>query len=184
MINIDALKSLSNNNFVKSSKYKITFNPPAAIAYKYTREDIEAIEALTFSVTVPAANYLTYDWVSKGVPIKIPYQKSYGDLITNHHIDGKGTVRAFFQDWHNKIMNNGTNNFEYLENYIGDIIIRQYADGSHEDLDAIATWKMDRIYPIIIGGESLSYDSNDQLSTFDITWSYNILQLLRPSEGK
>lgn len=174
---IDILKSVSASGLAKPSRYKVQFTLPNIIGTTYTADDSILLSTYTFSVGIPASNYLTYDWVSKGVPIKLPYQKNYSDLITNHYVDGKNLTRRMMQDWHELVMDNGTNNFNYLKEYMGNITINQYSAEGYDEKDLIAIWQIDNIWPSIIGQEQLAYDANDQLLTFDVTWTYNIVQL-------
>lgn len=174
---ISNLKAQMNEGWLKSTKFKVDFTGACA---KLTTNPkfanvIQLINDETFSCSLPSSNFATYSWVEKGVPLDIPYQKTFSDFTTSHRVDSKFLTRDFFNTWQSLIMDKNTSHFGFMDDYAnGHIDIQQFSD----DGKMSNYWRIDRIWPVVVGAIQLSYDSNDTIAIFEVTYKFNIMQLI------
>jgi len=184
---IDKLKSIVGNaGFASGARFKVKFFPPVKLSAGANAVTIDLVSTYCSTTSIPAITYLTYDYSSKGASIKIPYQKMFADFTTTHNNDDRGIIRNFFMEWQKLISDPLTNDLNYLEEYIGTIVVEQYdktyIDNGSSKNGLVATYVLERVYPSSIGVLPFSYEANDALQVFDITWAYNNVQLTRKYE--
>lgn len=76
--------------------------------------------------------------------------------------------RQFFLDWMNLANNLDTNKFAFYDDYVANIVVKQYdRQGNIASVTEIAD-----AFPSRVSEMSMSYDSNNELATFDVTFKY------------
>ena len=165
---------LERSGFLKANKFKVEFTGPATLQTDTaTTDEVQTLVNLyCYSASLPSSNFSTYGWVEKGVPLEIPYQKTFSDFSTSHWIDSDFSTRDYFNKWQSLIMGLD-GNFGFIDDYVGSVKIYQYDEEGRPQ----ATWAIDRIWPVIVGPVQLAFDTNDTVSIFEVTWKFNIVQL-------
>lgn len=76
--------------------------------------------------------------------------------------------RQFFLDWMNIANNMDTNKFGFYDDYVGNIVIKYYdRQGNVSSVCEVA-----EAFPTRVSALSLSYEGNNQLATFEVTFKY------------
>lgn len=97
----------------------------------------------------------------------------YEDLNLEFYIDRQYNVRSIFQDWHDRIYNVGTGTFAFRDDYTEDIII----DIEDETGTIVSKGTIIEAYPMVIGDVAFSMDSENEINTFPVTFTYNYYRL-------
>lgn len=131
-----------------------------------------------------------------GPSFKIPHRAEYQDLTMTFLCGNDMLERYFFDAWMYMIMDPGTNNFNYIDEYAVDIDIVQYKERAEmSELntttvvnqlvgltsgDSIKDWAMIPNYvttlvdafPIAINTQELGYGINDSIQKLQVTFTY------------
>jgi hypothetical protein len=76
--------------------------------------------------------------------------------------------RQFFLDWMNKANNMETNKFGFYDDYVSNIIVKIY----NRQGEMASVVEVVEAFPVRVSEMSMSYDSNNQLAVFDVTFRY------------
>lgn len=110
-------------------------------------------------------------------PIEVPYfgrriklagSRTYANWIVTVMNDENFAVRSAMEAWSSQI-NSGQTNLRTLSEYRSTATVKQFAkDGS-----VLREYDFVNIFPLDIGPISLSWDSGDEVETFDVEFAYD-----------
>lgn len=173
-MNVEQIRALANNGYLKANRYKLKMALPSSstLGRKYTNEAMELINSNCNSVNLPGTDISTFEWSSKSAPIKLPYQRTYNPLVLSFYVDKDNLVRQFFEDWINIIWNPETYDFNFLDEYSITLTIEVLNDKN----ETISTYVVDHCYPLKIDDISVSY-ADGELQKCTATLTYNTYKL-------
>ena len=105
-----------------------------------------------------------------GRTVKIPGEMTFGDLSTDIINTESFQVRIELEKWMDLINGNMLNtSFTDSTSMYGQASISHY----QKDGTAMQTYDFVDIWPTSVGEIALSYDTANDMETFNVTWSYN-----------
>lgn len=114
---------------------------------------------------------------------EMPYEKIFsGDLSLSFREDHVFSARQFFTEWQSNIYNTESGNFNYYNDYIGDIDIIQEASGkSDKNPNGTPFYgiKLKEVYPKNIHALELGYSSKDSYHTQTIDLAFKDWEPIR-----
>jgi hypothetical protein len=128
-------------------------------------------ELMTFrcmSSQLPGENIATAERKTNGSPRKVGYGLTELDLSMTVILSASMMERDFFVLWQDLVYNKEFQNPYYYDDYIGSVIIRMF---SHTG-EISAEYELMEAYPISVSPVELSWDSQNQMATFNVEWSY------------
>lgn len=76
--------------------------------------------------------------------------------------------RQFFLDWMNIANNMDTNKFGFYDDYVANIVIKYY----NRQGEVASVCEVAEAFPIRVGDLNLSYEGNNELATFEVTFAF------------
>ena len=124
------------------------------------------------SVQIPSTSFQTTEITRMGQKVEIPGNVDYGDLSMTFYIDVEGTVLKFFEKWKETYYDVYLNSRQNPSIFISGKIVVYQLNGMHER--KIMTTIMN-VFPKMIGDIELSHESEDTLSTVNVSFAYSYL---------
>lgn len=107
---------------------------------------------------------VTFDQIPHGIVIGGEYELMNMQFITTP----SQKERQFFLDWMNMACSPDTNKIGFYDSYIANIVIKFInRKGEMASITEVA-----EAYPVNVGPMSLSYENNNQLATFDVSFKF------------
>lgn len=120
------------------------------------------------SVGVPGRTLTTADTVQDQIPHSMVNGSEFEPFVCTFIMTPSQKERQFFLDWQNRANNMDNNKFGFYDSYVANIVVKYYnRQGNMTSLTEIA-----EAFPIKVSDLMLSYDSNNELATFDVTFKY------------
>lgn len=119
-------------------------------------------------VGIPGRTLNTTDVTSNQVPYSMVTGSEFDLLNMTFLVTPSQKERQFFLDWMNRACNMDNYKFGFYEDYIANINIK-FCDrqGNMSSKTEIA-----EAYPVHVSDMQMSYDSNNQLATFDVQFKF------------
>ena len=137
---------------------------------------VENIDMMCNKVTLPNRDIATAPHQIYGPRREMPYAYQYSAQIEcSFYGDKFLRQRMFFENWQKKIMNLGSHNMKYYNNYVGSMDIMQLGQfDSKQDDDARVTYavRLFEVYPQTIGSVTYSYASANEIANVPITLNF------------
>jgi hypothetical protein len=130
-------------------------------------------------VSIPEVNFSTNTNKSRGIDYETPYQRNYNQNFTMSFLADKNQkLKRFFERWMNAIHNPKLGRFEYADVYAWKI---------HVDLlnEVNDTRKPNEVYEFVgafpksVSGFEFDGSQSNNLTTFDVTFSYYYMSPMR-----
>lgn len=120
------------------------------------------------AVGVPGRTLQTTDTVQDQVSHAIVTGSEFEPFVCTFIMTPSQKERQFFLDWMNKANNMDNNKFGFYDSYVANILVRYYnRQGNQTSICEIA-----EAFPIKVSELVLSYDTNNELATFDVTFKF------------
>lgn len=139
------------------------------------------VNAFCKSITIPDRTMVTEPVINgPGAPYNIVVDHTYADVTATFYADKYLRERTYFELWQKAAYHDGTNNYNFYDNYVSDIDIfhlGQFANagGGSEDPaardDVTYGVKLYDCFPVNIGAPTVAYDATGVV-TFDVTFKY------------
>lgn len=101
---------------------------------------------------------------------KIPGNRTFEDWTTTVVNDEDMNLRAMFEEWSQLLGHSVTNVGSAINTvYASDLYVIQY----NRLGNAVREYNFQHAWPSIIGPVELSWETNDAVETYDITWTYS-----------
>lgn len=130
------------------------------------------------SATIPASNMGVIPLKYMGRTIKVPGDKQFDDWTVTFLNDTNFKLRHTFERWSNLILGHKSNIDQLitkdspegvLSNYFGNATVT-HLDRSDKP---IAIYKLSKIWPTLVSEIQLSFDNDDQVEEFSVTFAVN-----------
>ena len=139
----------------------------------------ETLDQRVTKVSIPEVNFSTNTNKSRGIDYETPYQRNYNQNFTMSLLSDKNQkLKRFFERWMNAIHNPKLGRFEYADAYAWKIQV----DLLNEVND---TQKPNEVYEFVgafpksVSGFEFDGSQSNNLTTFDVTFSYYYMSPIR-----
>ena len=120
------------------------------------------------SVAIPEKSIETGDVNTDRLPYKVPTALNYGELTMSFMMTPNCQQRHFLEDWMRKVYNENDFTVGFYDDFVGNIRIKTF--DRRGNLKTIT--EFEKCYPINIGQLDYDYEANNEIATFDVTFSY------------
>ena len=179
--------------FARTNRYIVRVNLPRPIAEPVDEEQgfgineggnndlesnqtVENVDMMCNSVVMPNRDINTAPHLMYGPRREMPYAYSYSaNIECSFYGDKFLRQRMFFENWQKKIMNLGSHNMKYYNNYVGSMDIMQLGQfDSKQDDDARVTYavRLNEVYPQTIGSIDMAYGNDNQITEVPVTLNF------------
>ena len=179
--------------FARTNRYIVRINPPRPIAEPVDDEQgfgineggnnelesnqtLENVDMMCNKVTMPNRDINTATARTYGPAREMPYAYSYsGNIEMSFYGDKFLRQRMFFENWQKKIIDIGSHNMRYYDDYVGSIDIMQLGQfDSKQDDDARVTYavRLFEVYPQTVGSYDYTYASENEQVIVPITLNF------------
>ena len=159
MATIDEFKSQLIAGGVRSNRFKV-----------YIPRMGENIEFMCKTAAIPGSTLPVVEVPFRGQRLKIAGDRTFEDWTVTIINDVEFTARTAVEQWMSSIQQLdsgvGATNLDYL-------VSRATISQLNRDDSVIATYELFNMYPQTLNNIELSYDTSDEIQTFDVTFSYS-----------
>ncbi len=164
ILGVDDFKSKLRGGGARPNLFKTTLNFPA-----YAGGDVELTSFLCKSAQLPQSSMAPLLVPFRGREMKIAGDRTFEDWTVTIINDTDFDVRDAFERWMNGINAHQSNTgLVNPVDYQADLIVDQLDRNS----DVLKRYQFRGAFPTIVGPIALSYDTRDEVETFDVTFSY------------
>ncbi len=185
----DFVSNISRHGLQQGHRYSVRIYPSLNGARIWTscfRPDFstysdfyETLDQRVTKVSIPEVNFSTNTNKSRGIDYETPYQRNYNQNFTMSFLSDKNQkLKRFFERWMNAIHNPKLGRFEYADAYAWKIQV----DLLNEVND---TQKPNEVYEFVgafpksVSGFEFDGSQSNNLTTFDVTFSYYYMSPIR-----
>ena len=176
---------ISNHGLARNNAFIVSITPPLAMASDFDRD----LRFFCKSVDLPSMNITTTDHNPQGFGMteRRPTGFSKSALPATFMMDSGFKVKRFFHRWIQETVNydtsagilsevNGQLPYEiaYKNDYVGTMEISCF---SQNNPDRYYTYILSDVHPIDVGEIGLSWESNDEIMTLPVSFSYTGLKV-------
>jgi len=170
---IEKLKSAVSNlgGFAKGNRYNVTFTGlPTGLDTGVN----ENLQYLCESVSLPTKGIASNAQDIYGPPREIPYRETFTEAALSFILDDKFTVKKFFDEWQEKIINVETGNVNYWNNFVATINITRLSNDATSFTDASNLYKIElrEAYPSAVGEIALGHAQGGEILRLSVTFKY------------
>ena len=175
--------------FARTNRFIVRINPPARTDlfvddYDMTpgNNDLESlttlenVDMMCNKVTLPNRDINTQPHIMYGPKREMPYAYSFSSSVEMTFYGDKFLrQRLFFENWQKKIMDLGTHNINYYDDYVGSMDIMQLGQfDAKSDDDARVTYgvRLFEVYPQTVGSMDLTYGADNEIAQVPITLNF------------
>ena len=170
IFSIDKLRS-KIGGFAKGNRYNVTFNNlPAGLSAAVN----ENLQYLCESVSLPTKGIASNAHDVYGPPREIPYRETFTEAALSFIVDDAFTVKRFFDQWQEKIINVETGNVNYWNNFVATINITRLSNDATSFTDASDLYKIElrEAYPSAVGEIALGHTQGGEILRLSVTFKY------------
>jgi len=167
---IETLKS-KIGGFAKGNRYNVTFTGlPAGLSTAV----IGNIPHLCESVSLPTKGIASNAQDIYGPPREIPYRETFTEAALSFIVDDNFTIKRFFDQWQEKIINVETGNVNYWNNFVATINITRLSNDATSFADASDMYKIElrEAYPSAVGEIALGHTQGGEILRLSVTFKY------------
>tara|TARA_R100000458_G_scaffold59651_2_gene70964 strand:+ start:1053 stop:1688 length:636 start_codon:yes stop_codon:yes gene_type:complete len=175
---VDKLKT-SLRSGVRTNLFQCIINPPAAIGALVTGgeasgglgSNLDTLSVLCKAAQIPQGQLGTIEVPFRGAKLKVPGDRAFEPWTVTILNDPDMAVRAYFERWQNVIRSNAQN--EALNTSLLDIFANMEVKQLNQKGEQIGTsWNIVGAWPSDVSSIDLSYDDENTLSQFTVTFQY------------
>ena len=167
---IETLKS-KIGGFAKGNRYNVSFvGLPAGLSTAVN----ENLQYLCESVSLPTKGIASNAHDVYGPPREIPYRETFTEAALSFIVDDAFTVKRFFDQWQEKIINVETGNVNYWNNFVATINITRLSNDATSFADATDKYKIElrEAYPSAVGEIALGHTQGGEILRLSVTFKY------------
>jgi len=158
MASISKFLSVTKASFARPNLYTVEIGGGSPLS----SEDKIMLNCNTVSLPNLALNYEEGPWIST------PHKRLYGEIMFTFQISEDFAELEYFDKWFRQVGWNEDGHFAYHNDYVRDIIIRNYSRTNK----IILTTKMFDAYPLTIDAISLGYANNSTTTPLAVKCGY------------
>jgi hypothetical protein len=164
ILGVDDFKSKLRGGGARPNLFKATINFPA-----YAGGDVELTSFMCKAAQLPQSTAAVVPVPFRGRELKVSGDRTFEDWTVTIINDTDFSVRNSFERWMNGINSHAANTgLVNPVDYQADLIVDQL----DRDESVIKRYNFRGAFPISVGEIALSYDTRDEIETFDVTFSY------------
>lgn len=150
-------------------------NPPSAFTTGYT-DVLNTYKMMANAADMPGSIIGTIPVPYFGRFINVAGDRMFEDWTCAIYCDEDFKLRNAFESWNNSMafINYDTNKehgkqAELINSYVCDVQIRHYTKTGNID----KIYKLHNAFPYVVSPVQLSWQANDQIMMFEVTWKYD-----------
>ena len=170
IFSIDKLRT-KIGGFAKGNRYNVTFsNLPTGLSAAVN----ENLQYLCESVSLPTKGIASNAQDIYGPPREIPYRETFTEAALSFILDDGFTVKRFFDEWQENIINVETGNVNYWNNFVATINITRLSNDATSFADATDKYKIElrEAYPSAVGEIALGHTQGGEILRLSVTFKY------------
>jgi hypothetical protein len=146
------------SGMARTNRYSVGIALPIAISQNIHSGDVEYMQLLCESVTLPSLNVNTTQIRTFGEIREMPTEFNYDPVTLTFYVDGNMIVKNIFDTWIKSVQQGTSRNFSYYNDYICDpmvILVENLAD------EAVYEYKLYEAWPKTVAAVNMSYEQKD-----------------------
>ena len=161
---------------VKPNMFMVDVNFPGALSK--SADDLETTNIMCKSAALPGSNLGVIEVPFRGRTVKIAGDRTFDTWTVTFFNDKDFKLRAFFEEWANKINTHEENTSElFVPNsttgYPADLKVKQLEKDDTTTGSILRQYTLFYCFPTNVSQIDLAYDSNDQIEEFTVEWQYS-----------
>ena len=161
---------------VKPNMFMVDVNFPGALGKN--ADDLETTNIMCKSAALPGSNLGVIEVPFRGRTVKIAGDRTFDTWTVTFFNDKDFKLRAFFEEWANKINTHEANTSELFTpnnstGYTADLKVKQLEKDDTTTGSILRTYTLFYCFPTNVSQIDLAYDSNDQIEEFTVEWQYS-----------
>ena len=161
---------------VKPNMFMVDVNFPGALSK--SADDLETTNIMCKSAALPGSNLGVIEVPFRGRTVKIAGDRTFDTWTVTFFNDKDFKLRAFFEEWANKINTHEANTSELFTpnnstGYTADLKVKQLEKDDTTTGSILRTYTLFYCFPTNVSQIDLAYDSNDQIEEFTVEWQYS-----------
>ena len=161
---------------VKPNMFMVDVNFPGTLGKN--ADDLETTNIMCKSAALPGSNLGVIEVPFRGRTVKIAGDRTFDTWTVTFFNDKDFKLRAFFEEWANKINSHEANTSElFVPNsstgYTADLKVKQLEKDDTTTGSILRTYTLFYCFPTNVSQIDLAYDSNDQIEEFTVEWQYS-----------
>jgi hypothetical protein len=161
---------------VKPNMFMVDVNFPGTLGKN--ADDLETTNIMCKSAALPGSNLGVIEVPFRGRTVKIAGDRTFDTWTVTFFNDKDFKLRAFFEEWANKINSHEANTSElFVPNsstgYTADLKVKQLEKDDTTDGSILRQYTLFYCFPTNVSQIDLAYDSNDQIEEFTVEWQYS-----------
>ena len=161
---------------VKPNMFMVDVNFPGALGKN--ADDLETTNIMCKSAALPGSNLGVIEVPFRGRTVKIAGDRTFDTWTVTFFNDKDFKLRAFFEEWANKINTHEANTSElFVPNsstgYTADLKVKQLEKDDTTTGSVLRQYTLFYCFPTNVSQIDLAYDSNDQIEEFTVEWQYS-----------
>ena len=161
---------------VKPNMFMVDVNFPGALSK--SADDLETTNIMCKSAALPGSNLGVIEVPFRGRTVKIAGDRTFDTWTVTFFNDKDFKLRAFFEEWANKINTHEENTSELFApnsstGYTADLKVKQLEKDDTTTGSILRQYTLFYCFPTNVSQIDLAYDSNDQIEEFTVEWQYS-----------
>lgn len=161
---------------VKPNMFMVDVNFPGALSK--SADDLETTNIMCKSAALPGSNLGVIEVPFRGRTVKIAGDRTFDTWTVTFFNDKDFKLRAFFEEWANKINTHEANTSELFTpnnstGYTADLKVKQLEKDDTTTGSILRQYTLFYCFPTNVSQIDLAYDSNDQIEEFTVEWQYS-----------
>ena len=161
---------------VKPNMFMVDVNFPGVLSKN--ADDLETTNIMCKSAALPGSNLGVIEVPFRGRTVKIAGDRTFDTWTVTFFNDKDFKLRAFFEEWANKINSHEANTSElFVPNsstgYTADLKVKQLEKDDTTTGSVLRQYTLFYCFPTNVSQIDLAYDSNDQIEEFTVEWQYS-----------
>ena len=161
---------------VKPNMFLVDVNFPSVLSK--SADDLETTNIMCKSAALPGSNLGVIEVPFRGRTVKIAGDRTFDTWTVTFFNDKDFKLRAFFEEWANKINTHEANTSElFVPNsstgYTADLKVKQLEKDDTTTGSVLRQYTLFYCFPTNVSQIDLAYDSNDQIEEFTVEWQYS-----------
>ena len=161
---------------VKPNMFMVDVNFPGALGKN--ADELETTNIMCKSAALPGSNLGVIEVPFRGRTVKIAGDRTFDTWTVTFFNDKDFKLRAFFEEWANKINTHEANTSELFTpnnstGYTADLKVKQLEKDDTTTGSVLRQYTLFYCFPTNVSQIDLAYDSNDQIEEFTVEWQYS-----------
>lgn len=170
----DFISEIKKDGLARQNRFTVLLTPPASMT---TWQSTPLVQLFCEQAVLPGVSYSSQPVKSYGENREVVYDKNFEDVTLTFLVDRRMMVKAFFDEWSNRIIDPITRLAGFYNDYAKNIEIR-VQDTENNEVYATMLYEA---YPKTVGVVQLDNNSKDVMKlqvTFTYKFHLNVSQMV------